>query len=100
MTGQRSFEPVHCFVLQKQDKFTNIIFSSRAGTVQASALGRTPMRAVREYNLTPTDEQRGLHGLQHFNQPLYEELTRSSSSMGVQAAMHQTAQFLRSRSAW
>lgn len=72
----------------------------KAGTVQASALGRTPMRSVREFNLTPTDEQRGLHGLQHFNQPLYEELLGTGSVTNVAAAMHQTATFLRSRSMW
>lgn len=68
--------------------------------VQASALGRTPMRSVREFNLTPTDEQRGLHGLQHFNQPLYEELVGGSAVTNVSAAMHQTASFLRSRAMW
>ena len=68
--------------------------------MQASALGRTPMRSVRDYNLTPTDEQRGLHGLQHFNQPLYEELIGNGSVTNVSAAMHQTASFLRDRSMW
>lgn len=39
----------------------------RKGTVQASTLGRNAVpaqRAVRDYNLVPTDEQKGLHGLQ------------------------------------
>ena len=68
--------------------------------MRASALGRTPMRAVRDFNLTPTDSERGLHGLQHFNQPLYEELVGGGSVTNVSAAMHQTASFLRSRSMW
>ncbi len=68
--------------------------------MQASALGRTPMRAVRDFNLTKTDEQKGLHGLQHFNQPLYEELVGGNSVLNVSAAMHQTASFLQSRSMW
>lgn len=78
----------------------NALLRRNAGTVQASALGRTPMKAVREVNLTKTDEQKGLHGLQHFNQPLFEELVNANSVLNVNAAMHQTASFLKSRSMW
>lgn len=96
----------------------------RKGTVQASTLGRNAMpaqRAVRDYNLTPTDEQKGLHGLQvhvhalcfccvslicvrsqHWNQPLFEELMNGFGASGgnVVQSMHQTATLLQNRSTW
>ena len=81
---------------------THLTYKNRraTGTVQASALGRKPLRAVRDFNMTPTDVERGLHGLQHFNQPLYEQLASSESVTNVSQAMHQTASFLQSRSMW
>lgn len=96
----------------------------RKGTVQASTLGRNAMpaqRAVRDYNLTPTDEQKGLHGLQvhvqalcfcgvslicvrpqHWNQPLFDELMSGFGASGgnVVQSMHQTASLLQNRSTW